>query len=108
MYEQFIDQLKMYARVIRILLKVYLPILLLPPSKLHGILGEVKNTMRAKKKDYDLVLKKLYLYFDMKLVTFWIDEKRNLIVQFLVSVQPFTQQQLILYQIEIVPVSNRD
>ena len=33
MYEWFIDQLKMYSRVIKILLKGYLPILLLPPSK---------------------------------------------------------------------------
>ena len=39
----------------------------------------------------------------MKLVTFGIDEERNLIVQFPVFVQPYTQQQLILYQIEIVP-----
>ena len=30
MYEHFIDQLKMYARAIRVLLKSYLPILLLP------------------------------------------------------------------------------
>ena len=40
----------------------------------------------------------------MKIVTFDIDEKRNLIVQFPVFVQPYTQQQSILYQIEMVPV----
>ena len=40
----------------------------------------------------------------MKLVTFGIDENRNLMVQFPVFVQPYTEQQLILYQIEIVPV----
>ena len=33
MYEKFINQLCMYAKVIRILLKGYLPISLLPPSK---------------------------------------------------------------------------
>ena len=33
-------------------------------------------------KDYDLVLTRLYLYYDMKLVTFGIDNQRNLIVQF--------------------------
>ena len=37
----------------------------------------------------------------MRLVTFGIDEDRNLIVQ--VFAQPNTQQQLILYQIETVP-----
>ena len=40
----------------------------------------------------------------MKLITFGIDKYRNLIVQFTVFVQPHTQQQLILYQIETVPV----
>ena len=55
MYEQFIEQLKMYAKVIRIPLKGYLPILLLPPSKLHQILGEVKKPLQIKNKYYDLV-----------------------------------------------------
>ena len=40
----------------------------------------------------------------MKLVTFGIDNQRNLIVQFLVFVQPYTQKRLIMYQIETVPV----
>ena len=41
----------------------------------------------------------------MKLVPFGIDDERNLIVQFPVFVQPHTQQQLILYQIEMVMFS---
>ena len=40
----------------------------------------------------------------MKLVTFDIDEEGNLIVQFPIFVQPYTQQKLVLYQIETVPV----
>ena len=40
----------------------------------------------------------------MKLFTFGIDEERNLIAQFSAFVQPYIQQQLILYQIEMVPV----
>ena len=40
----------------------------------------------------------------MKLVTLSIDGVRNLIVQFPVFVKPYTQQQLILYQIQTVPV----
>ena len=40
----------------------------------------------------------------MKLVTFGIDKKRNLIVQFPIFVQPCMQQPLILYQIETLPV----
>ena len=40
----------------------------------------------------------------MKLVMFSIDNQRNLIIQFLVFVQPYTQTRLTLYQIETVPV----
>ena len=40
----------------------------------------------------------------MKLVTFGIDNQQNLIVQFPVFFQPYTQKRLIMYQIETVPV----
>ena len=40
----------------------------------------------------------------MKLVMFGIDNHRNLIVQFSVFMQPYTQKRLNMYQIETVPV----
>ena len=40
----------------------------------------------------------------MKIATFDIDEERNLIVQFPLFIQPCIQQQLIMYQIEMVPI----
>ena len=46
MYERFINQLKMYSKVIRVLSKGYLPISLLPPSKMNIILQEVKKHYR--------------------------------------------------------------
>ena len=104
MYERFIKELKLYSRAIRVLLKGYLPIALLPPSKLEKILIEVRIAITKSNKDYDLVLTRLYLYYDMKLVNFGIDNKRNLIVQFPVFVQPYTQKRLIMYQIKTVPV----
>ena len=104
MYERFIEELKLYSRAIRVLSKGYLPISLLPPSKLEKILNEVRIAIAKSNKDYDLVLTRLYLYYDMKLVTFGIDNQRNLIVQFPVFVQPYTQKRLIMYQIETVPV----
>ena len=82
MYERFIEELKLYSRAIRVLSKVYLHIALLPPSKLEKILNEVRIAIAKSNKDYDLVLTRLYLYYDMKLVTFGIDNQRNLIVQF--------------------------
>ena len=90
--------------MIRILLKGYLPISLLPPSKLNDILSEVEKALQATNPEYGIVIKWLYMYYDMKLVTFGIDGNRNLIVQFPVFVQLYMQQQLILYQIETVPV----
>ena len=104
MYKRFIEELKLYSRAIRVLLKGYLPIALLPPSKLEKILNKVRVVITKSNKDCDLVLTRLYLYYDMKLVTFGIDNKRNLIVQFPVFIQPYTQKRLIMYQIETVPV----
>ena len=104
MYERFIDQLKMYSQAIRILSKHYWPISLLPPSKLNIILKEVKEALQVTNRGYGLVIKRLYLYYDMKLVTFGIDDQRNLIIQFLVFVQPYTQHHLTLYQMKTVPV----
>ena len=40
----------------------------------------------------------------MQVVTFGIDNDKNLIVLFPVFIQPYTQQPLILCQIETVPV----
>ena len=40
----------------------------------------------------------------MKLVTFGMDNQRNLIVQFPVFVQPYTQKRLVMYQIKTVPI----
>ena len=104
MYERFIEELKLHSRAIRVLSKGYLPISLLPLSKLAKILSEVRIAIAKSTKDYDLVLTRLYLYYDMKLVTFGIDSQRNLIVQFPVFIQPYTQKRLVMYQIETVPV----
>ena len=81
-----------------------MPIFLVTPLKLQEILLSVKETLIKTNPDYDIVIKRLHLYYDMKLVTFGIDKKRNLIIQFPIFVQPCTQQPLILYQIETVPV----
>ena len=104
MYERFIKELKLYSKAIRVLSKGYLPISVLPPSKLEKILKEVRIAIAKSNKDYDLVITRLYLYYDMKLVTFGIDNQRNLIVQFPVFVQPYTQKRLIVYEIETVLV----
>ena len=104
MYERFLYQLRQYSQAIRVLAKGYLPINLLSPSKLNIILQKVRETVQKENKDYDILIKQLYLYYDMKLVTFGIDDKRNLIVQFPVFVHSQNQQHLTLYQLETIPV----
>ena len=104
MYERFVNQLTEYAPAIRVLSKGYLPILLLPPSKLAKILHEVTLVLSKTNKNYGLVLKGMYKYYDMKLVMFGIDQDRYLIIQFPVFIQPYTQTPLTLYQIEMIPV----
>ena len=86
MYERFINQLMLYSKAKRILSKGYLPISPLPPSKLNKILQDVKVALQTTNRDYDLVIKRLYIYYDMKLVTFGIDDKKNLMIQFPVFV----------------------
>ena len=95
-------------KVIRILSKGYLPISLITPSKLEAILKQVQIAIAKTNQDYELVLSRLYLYYNMKLVTFGIDSQKNLIIQFPVFVQPYMQTKLTLYQIETVPVPNFD
>ena len=82
--------------------KGYLPNTLVTPIKLKEILNEVRKTLQITNLDNDLVIDRLHLYYDMQLVTFGIDKDKNLIVQFLVFIQPYTQQPLILYQPETV------
>ena len=74
------------------------------PVKLKEILNEVRKTLRTTNPDYVLVIDRLHLYYNMQLVTFGIDKDRILIIQFPVFVQPYTQQPLIIYQLETVPV----
>ena len=104
MYERFINELKSYSKAICILSKGYLPISLIPPSKLETILQQVKAALAKTNKNYDLVLNRLFLYYDMKLVTFDIDHDKNLIIQFPVFVALYMQARLTLYQIETVSV----
>ena len=104
LYRELIAQLHLYVSAIRILAKVCLPSTLLTPKRLQGILSEVKRSLHITNPDYTLVLDRLHLYYDMELVTFGINRDMNIVIQFLVFVQPYTQNPLILYQLETVPV----
>ena len=65
---------------------------------------EDKGSLHITNPDYTLVLDRLHLYYDMQLVTFGTNSNMNLVIQFPVFIQPYTQKPLILYQLETVPV----
>ena len=71
------------------------------PSKLRDILNEVKTAIRKTNQDYNLVINRLHLYYDIQLAIFGINKNKK-------SYSPIsiahTQQALILYQLETVPV----
>ena len=104
LYRELITPLHIYASPIRALAKVYLPISLVTPSKLREILNEVKEALQKTNPDYDLVIDRLHLYYDMQLVTFGINKDKNLIIQFPIFIQPHIKQPLILHQLETVHV----
>ena len=109
-YNEFISQLCIYAKAVRILAKGFLPISLITPLKLQEIIDFVRESLIKTNPDYDIVINRLHLYYGMKLVTFGIDKKRNLIIQFPIFIQPYTQQPFILYQLEtvLVPIVDKN
>ena len=66
MYEKFIAELRSHSKAIRILLKGYFPITLITPSELEAILKQVQIAIAKTNQVYELVLNRLYLYYDMK------------------------------------------
>ena len=108
LYRELVTQLHIYVSAIRVLAKGYLPNTLTKPAKLQEILTDIKKILQITNSDSDLVLDRLHLYHDMPLITFFIDKDMNLIIQFPVFVQLYTQNPLILYQLETVPVPVSD
>ena len=104
LYRELITQLHVYTSEIRILAEGYLPISLVTHSKMTEILNDVKTAIWKTNPDYDLVIDRPHLYYNMQLVTFGINKDKNLIIQFPVFIQPYTQHPLILYRLETVPV----
>ena len=104
LYRELITQLCTYVSAIRILVKGYLPNTLIKPNELQEILTQVKNLLHISNPDYSLVSDRLHLYYDMQLISSSIDKDINLVIQFPVFIQPYTQKPLVLYQLEKVPI----
>ena len=100
-YNKFISQLWIYDKAVRILAKGHFPISPVTPLKLQEIPDLVKCALIKTNPEYDIVIIQSHLYYYMKLVTFGIDRKRNIIIQFSIFVQPYTQQ-----TIDIISIRN--
>ena len=64
-YNEFISQLHIYTKTVRILAKGYLPISLITPLKLQEIIDSIKEMLIKTNPDYDIVIKGLHLYYDI-------------------------------------------
>ena len=60
-FNEFISQLHIYAKAVRILAKGYLPISLVTSLKLQQIINTVKEMLIKTNPDYDIVIKN-YIY----------------------------------------------
>ena len=70
LYRELITQLHTYVSAVRVFAKGYLPSALIKPAKLQEILTEVRKTLQITNPDYNLLIDRLHLYYDMPFVTF--------------------------------------
>ena len=103
-YQEVLRNLERLMKGIEKLSKGYLPSELFPPSKLYNITQEVLNTIRKSHSEYTLTIDQIGSYYDMKLVTFAVDQDHSLVVTFPIFIHPYRNRPLNLYEIETVPV----
>ena len=102
--ENLIQELRLLLRSIAILSKGYLPPQLFSPTDLVKISLAALKMIQKRHPDYVLAIPQASSYYDMRLVTFGIDEQDRLVVCFPIFVKDFSREAMTLYQIETVPV----
>ena len=102
--ENLISELRLLLRSIAILSKGYLPPQLFSPTDIVKISQAALNMVKQGHPDYVLAIPQASSYYDMRLVTFGIDEDDKLVVCFPIFVKDFSRKSMTLYQIETVPV----
>ena len=104
LYEALVTELRLLLRSIAILSKGHLPPQLFPPSTLKEISELAIKMIGKENPDYVLALPHITDYYDMKLVTFALDEEDRLIICFPIFVKDYNKEAMTLYQIETVKV----
>ena len=102
--ENLINELRLLLRSIAILSRGYLPPQLFSPTDIVRISQAALSMIKIKHPDYVLAIPQASSYYDMRLVTFGIDENDRLVVCFPIFVKDFSRKSMTLYQIETVPV----
>ena len=108
LYEALVRELKLLLRSIAILSKGYLPPQLFPPTTLVDISQKAIAMIKSKNPDYVLALPHITDYYDMRLVTFGLDDQERLVVCFPIFIKDFKKEPMTLYQLETVKVPIND
>lgn len=108
-YQELINSAKALLKSIAQLSKGYLPPEIFTMTRMRNITDTVLNMVQKTHPEYVLALPQLTQYYDMKLVTFAVDEEsHSLIVTFPVFIKTYHRNPLTLYEIETVPVPIND
>ena len=104
LYDELERVLKEFLSAVEILSRGYLPASLFPPSTLRRITSNALQMVQKKNPDYILTIKHVTEYYDMKMVTFGVNDGEELLVAFPVFVQDHTRESMTLYELETVKV----
>ena len=105
LYEKLILSLKEIRQGLNTLSKGELPAEFFSSARIRSIVKQVRSMVRANYPEYTVALTHPQQYYDMKLVTFGIDENdHELVVTFPVFITNHNNKELTLYELETVPV----
>ena len=108
LYDELERVLRVFLSAVGILSKGYLPASLFPPTVLHRITSNALQMVQKKNPDYVLTIKHITEYYDMKMVTFGVNDSEELVVAFPVFIQDHTRESMTLYELETVKVPITD
>ena len=108
LYDELERVLREFLSAVEILSRGYLPASLFPPSTLCRITSNALQMVQKKNPDYVLTIKHVTEYYDMKMVTFGVNDGEELLEAFPVFVQDHTRESMTLYELETVKVPITD
>ena len=108
LYEALVTELRLLLRSIAILSKGYLPPQMFPPTTLVRTSEKAIAMMKEKNPDYVLALSHINDYYDMRMVTFGVDDQDKLVICFPIFIKDFKKEPMTLHQIETVKVPITD